>query len=131
MWYILNLDHHGYWQGIHYKFKTQKKAKEFADTQQVRSVENFRVGRVGYHRWPEDGTTTYAYVIFESNVVLKGKNGGTDFETPEEGTPKGEEFWTTVENLLNILERKRRLFTDWEEDEDSTDDEADGDQSRG
>lgn len=60
-------------------------------------------------RLPHETCTSYAYVIFQSNVVLKGTNGGADFETPEEGTPKGEE-----------LARKRMLLTDSDEDEDSS-----------
>lgn len=83
--------------GYHYEFKSQSKAKSFADTkmQQSPHCQTFRSGRIGYTRWLEkSGTpTTYAYVIFKSKLDLK-KEGG-EFATPDEGTPEFNAFCET------------------------------------
>lgn len=126
MWYILNLDHHGNWQGIFHKFRSQEKAKLFADTKmyKVPNAEYLRSGRIGYLRWSCSPDTQFAYVIFKSKINLKRYNGH-EFDTPEEGTPEEYEFNKTVDNILDDLESKRTLFTDWNAREDESVDERD------
>jgi hypothetical protein len=105
MYYILNLDHDGYDQGVYNAFNTKEEAKAHLDNQE----HTIRVGRIVYYTFLDKKVLSkvLSNIIFKSSAtdVVCHKTGGYDAE--EESV-----FHKDIQTILNFVRKYKDIISD-------------------
>ena len=100
-YYILNLDHHGYYQGIYNKFDTKQEAKSYLDTKK----DTIRVGLIGY--------STFFNKKFLCNIIFKSNSTDVSYNELSGYDAKFDNIFNTdMNNILDFVERYKDILAD-------------------
>ena len=101
MFYVLNLDHHGDYQGVYYKFDTKEGAKSYLE----KKSDTIRIGLIGYSTF--SSKKLLSNIIFESSAgdVVFNRNSGYDAEHHSV-------FHTDMNNALIFVSKYKEIICD-------------------
>lgn len=98
--YIMNLDHHGDYQGIYHKFDTEKQSKSYLDTK----TDTIRMGRIGYSTF--SGRPLLSAIIFQSTETHVTCNG-SEYDVEE-----GSVFDKDITKTLQFVAKYKNIISD-------------------
>jgi mRNA deadenylase 3'-5' endonuclease subunit Ccr4 len=100
MFYVLNLDHHGYYQGVYNKFETKQEAKSYLDTKK----DTIRVGCIGYR---VSNKSLLCNIIFESSATDVEFNEYSGYDASDDSV-----FHADMDNILHFVETYKDIISD-------------------
>jgi hypothetical protein len=110
MYYVVNVDHHGLFQGIRAGFATFEDAQIFQihAYSDIGSEPAQSIGCVCYL------SGYYASVIFKHKLILTPDGGGLQHpDITRHSSPLERDFVAKLDKLLGLLEDNNKIFTDW------------------
>ena len=103
MFYIINLDHHGDYQGVYHRFDKKEQALSFLETK----PDTIRVGSIGYNNNTLTGKKLLCNIIFQSSddVSYDKEIGYYD----EDNEPL---FEKDMNKMLNFVRKYKHIIAD-------------------
>jgi hypothetical protein len=109
MFYILNLDHHGDYQGVYHRFDTKDEARAFLE----KKPDTIRVGMIGYNINSITGKKLLCNIIFQSSEEVS-YDKGIGYYVENEGDEDDEEpeFEKDMNKMLNFIRKYKHIIAD-------------------
>lgn len=109
MFYILNLDHHGDYQGVYHRFDTKEQARAFLETK----PDTIRIGSIGYNNNTLTGKKLLCNIIFHSSDDVSYDKGiGYYVENEEDDEDDAPLFEKDMNKMLNFVRTYKDIIAD-------------------
>lgn len=102
MFYILNLDHHGYYKGVYHQFEKKEEAKSYLNTKKC----SIRIGCICYDIISND-KKLLSNIIFESLAKDVYFDESSGYNAEDDSV-----FHKDMNKLLNFVEKYKDIISD-------------------